>query len=419
MRKYVLLGFFITLFSCEQDDAINTEGTVIWQPKLSSIITDSGVQLKWFNYSVLNAILRPYEIVEPDKFEIYMSNKSSNGFTKLIELENDREYTYSLRNLDNGKAYYFYVTSMKKGYAPLPSDKIMVIPNKQTQSDSLVIFENSHTIVSTSIATEINKIAYVDKYYSWNGGDNCCMSVSILISNLDGSNPELLDINGYEPHWSPNNDKIVFRTENNETNLGNGIPSQIALYDYETKTITKLTSDTIFNYAPVFSENGEMILFQSTKNGPDVYSTNIWLINLKTNEQKKLTEIGNTNFLNTGRPNWIDNESFLFHAMGDDYKHQIYKSSINSNKSTKVINSDWNDYCPSMSPNDNNIAFISDRSGSNQIWLYYVDNSVLRQLTGYSSDEYMDESWSRIEWIDNQNILFTLGENRLIKQKIE
>lgn len=418
MKKYFILGLLITLIGCEKEN-INTEGTVIWKPDPSAIIGDSEVLIKWVDESIYEYILRPYVIVNPDKFEIFVSEENQTDFHKLVELENENEYSYSIENLENGKAYYFYVTSIKNGYDRLTSDTIVVIPNNRIQPECLVESAYPHTIVSTSVAPDIEKIAYVDKYYSWNGGENCCMTVSIFVSNLDGSASELLEINGYEPHWSPHNDKIVYRTENNETNLGNGIPSQIALYDYNTKTITKLTNDTVFNYAPVFSKNGELVLFQSSKNVPDIYSTNIWLVNITTKEQKQLTDISNSGILNTGKPNWIDAVNFLFHAMTNDYKHQIYESSINSNVIIKVIDSDWNDYCPSISPNEKTIAFISDRSGSNQIWLYYLDNGNLKQITGYSEDGSIDESWSRIEWIDNENIMFTLGENRLIKQKIE
>lgn len=284
--------------------------------------------------------------------------------------------------------------------------------------ENLVTFEDSHTIVSVSIAPKINKIAYVDKFYSWDGGENCCMTVSILISNLDGSFAELLEINGFEPYWSPNNDMIVYRTENG-TNLGNGIRAQIALFDYETKTITKLTNDNFYYYAPVFSKNGELILFQSSKNGPDVYSTNIWLMDLKTSETIQITDIANINLTNTGRPNWIDNENFLFQGVGVNNKFHIYESSITTKQIKQIIDSKWNDYCPSVSPDKTKIAFISDRSGSNQIWLYNLESKTFRQLTGFSNEDYLDESWSRIDWTDNFHILFTFGENKLIKQRIE
>jgi Tol biopolymer transport system component len=418
MKKYLILGLIIILFGCGKNE-IDTDGKVIWKPNPVALINNNEVRLNWFDNSIYNEIFLPYEIVDPDQFEIYISRNDYPNFTKLIKLGNDKEYSYTITGLDNNQPVYFYVTSLKKGFDKLISDTIMVIPNKEITPIDLAVQSDNHTIVSVSTSHSIDRIAYVDKYYSWNGGENCCMSVSILISSINGSQSELLDINAYEPCWSPDDNRIVFRTENNEINLGNGIPSQIALYDCSSKSITKLTDDTVFNYAPVFSENGEMLLYQSTKGVPDIYSTNIWLINLSTLEKTQLTNLENSELINFGRTNWIDNESYVFHATQKNYKNQIYKSMINSNVVEKVIESDWNDYCPTVSPNDKMIAFISDRSGSNQIWIYNIDTHEYKQITGYSNDVYISESWTRIEWIDNQNITFTLNENRFVEQRIE
>jgi Tol biopolymer transport system component len=324
-----------------------------------------------------------------------------------------------IENLANDQYYYFYVVSKKERYVSIISDTIMAIPNQKTHTENLITCSNSHSVTSVSLASKIDKIAYVDKFYAWNGGSNCCMAVSILISNLDGSDPKLLDINCFEPGWSPNNDKIVFRSENGETNSKNGMPSQIALFDYETNAIKKLTSGDAFNYAPVFSKNGELILYQSSNNFPNDNLTNIWMINLKTSETIQITDIAKINLIGAGHPNWIDNEKFLFHAIGGDYKYQIYESSVNDKQISQLFVSDWNDYSPSISPDNKKIAFISDRSGSNQIWLYSLENNSLKQLTGFSEDENVDYSWNRIEWIDNLYILFTFNDNKLMKLKTE
>jgi hypothetical protein len=418
MRKYLIIGLIIISCGCEKNE-IDTEGKVIWKPNPIALISYSKVQLDWLDYSIYNKILLPYEILEPDKFEIYISQNDFPIFTKLIELENDSEYSYTITGLENNQPVYFYVTSIKNGFDKLLSDTIMVIPNKEITPIDLVVQDDNHTIVSVSTSHSLDKIAYVDKYYSWDGGENCCMTVSVLISNMNGSQSELMDINAYEPCWSPDDNKIVFRTENNEINLGNGIPSQIALFDYSSQSITKLTNDTVFNYAPVFSENGEMVLYQSTKGVTDIYSTNIWLINLSSLEKTQLTNLENSELTNFGRANWINNEDYIFHATKQNYKNQIYKSNINSTTIEKVIESEWNDFCPSISPDDKIIAFISDRSGSNQIWIYNLDTHKYKQITGYTDDVYISESWARIEWIDNQNITFTLNETRFVKQKIE
>ena len=415
MKKFIIISLILLVLGCQKEETLIDDGTVIWKPVPVATIDKNQIQLNWLNYSIFNAILLPYTFVNPDNFEIYISKGTPDDFTKLIEVNNDESYSYQIANLENGQSYYFYVISKKKRYSSLVSDTIMAIPNPQPQTENLITTDNSHTITSVSLSPQKDKVAYVDKFYSWDGGENCCMAVAILTTNLDGSGTELIEINAHEPYWSPNDDKIVFRSESNDI--------QIALYDFETKSITELTDGNGVKYAPVFSKNGEFILFESPRNSnvdyPGYIPSNIWMLNTNTSETSQITDISSLNLKKAGRPNWIDNDRFLFNGTGVDYKSQIYESSITTKQVTQKIVSDWNDYCPSISPDNKNIAFISDRSGSNQIWLYSVETDSLKQLTGFASLDDVDRWWNRIEWMDNSNILFTLNDNQLIKLKID
>ena len=415
MKKFIIISLVLLILGCDKNETLVDNGTVIWRPNPVATIDNNQIQLNWLNYSIYNMVLLPYTFVDPDNFEIYISKGTPVNFTKLIELKSDGNYAYKIENLTNGISYYFYVVSKKKRYSSLVSDTIMAIPSPQPNTESLITLDNSHTITSVSLSPQKNKIAYVDKFYSWNGGENCCMAVAILTSNLDGSENKLLGINAHEPSWSPNNDKIVFRLESDKM--------QIAVYDIKSKNITELTNENGEKYAPVFSKNGDFILFESPKNSNVVYPSdtpsNIWMFNTNTSETTQITDISNLNLKKAGRPNWIDNERFLFHGTGHNYKSQIYESSVTTKQVTQKIVSDWNDYCPSISPDNKKIAFISDRSGSNQIWLYSMDNNSLRQLTGFPSLGGIDRWWNRIEWTNNSYILFTFSDNKLMKLKIE
>lgn len=165
MKKYLIIGLIIILFGCEKNE-IDTEGKVIWRPNPIALIGDNIVQIQWLDYSIYDMILLPYEIVDPDKFEIYISQNNYPNFTKLIELGNEKEYSYTITGLNNNQPVYFYVTSVKNGFDRLISDTIMVIPNKENAPVDLAVQSDNHTIVSVSIAHNIEKIAYVDKYYS-------------------------------------------------------------------------------------------------------------------------------------------------------------------------------------------------------------------------------------------------------------
>lgn len=414
MKKFIIIVLILLFLGCEKEETFIDNSTVIWRPVPVAMIENSQIRLNWLNYSIFNDILLPYTFVNPDNFGIFISKGTPDNFTKLIDLENDESYSYPIENLEDGQSYYLFVVSKKRGYSSLISDTIMAIPNPQPQTESLITTDDSHTITSVSLSPQKNKIAYVDKFYTWDGGENCCMAVAILFSNLDGTETKLVEINAYEPNWSPSNDKIVFRLDADDM--------QIAIYDFETKKITELTDGNGEKYAPVFSRNEEFILFESPENSnvdfPGNTPSNIWMFNTNTSETIQITDIASSKLKKAGRANWIDNDRFLFNGTGVDNKSQIYESSITTKQVTQKIVSDWNDYFPSISPDNKNIAFISDRSGSNQIWLYSVETSSLKQLTGFSSLGGVDRWWNRIEWMDNSSILFTLNDNQLIKLKI-
>jgi len=416
MKKIIIFSLLISLFGCEKNPTVNTDGKEVWIPNPIAVIGDGEVQLHWANFYFYDKMIIGYDWVEPDKFEIYVATDKSSHFEKLAVLRNDKSYTYILKNLDNNQPYYFYMTSLKSGYFKRISDTIMAIPGEKTLSVDLIIREDYQNISSISIGQNHQKIAYVDKNYAWNGGDNCCMAIALFISDYDGSNSELLDTNASDPCWSPEGNKIVFRTEKSSINSGIS-PAQIALYDYSSKEIVNITNDTLFNYDPVFSDNGEMILYLAAINGG--YYPEIRMMNIHTFEKRQLTETENSGLRSFGRPSWIDNENYIFHAMDQNYKNQIYRSSINSSQIDKMIDSDWSDFYPVISPDKTKIAFISNRSGSNQVWIYYISNGNYKQITGYNTDDYINEYWDRIEWFDDQNIFFTMHETILVKQRIE
>lgn len=418
MKKFLLFIILITIVSCDDSEEEVVRPKLIWKPQPSGIIGNESIQLNWFNSSLLLMIGRPFDYIEPDKFEIFVSYQNINSFIKLTEFDNIGEYTYKVNGLKNNEPIYFYVTSLKSGYNKLISDTIMLIPNKEISPDNLIIKEDNQSVLSVSVANKINKITYVNQKYKWKNEENCCTSLAVFISNFDGSDSELLERNAHSPKWSLDNSKIVFRTDMGEINSGNGTPSQIALYDYETKSITKLTNDSENNYSPVFSDNGEMILYQSSKGNSEKSSTNLWLMNLQSLEKKQLTFIGNADIITYGRVDWINNEDYIFQATLNNSKNHIFKSNINTTKIEKIFDSNWNDYCPSVSPDEKMIAFVSDRSGSNQIWIYNIEKSVFKQITGFSNDEIILEGWLNIDWINNQNITYTINYNKFVKHNI-
>jgi Tol biopolymer transport system component len=287
----------------------------------------------------------------------------------------------------------------------------MIVPNPGLPSQTMIKFNNNQTISLVSYSPVKNQIAYVDKNYAWNGGANCCMAESIILSSIDNQGSELLAIDSEDPDWSSGGDKIVFAEET----LGHGYFSQIAVYDVNSKIITKLTNDTTYNYNPAFSPSDDKLLYQSNKNRPDINSTNIWMMDLSTLNTELIIDLSKNSFVNVSRPEWVNEIDFIFQGTGSNNRTSIYKSSVSTKKTETLIESGWNDYNASVSPDACKIAFISDRSGADQLWLYNIQTKEYKQLTGYNNDEYFDGNWTKINWIGNNQLLFTFGDNRLIR----
>jgi len=409
VRKAIIFILILVSFSCKKDVKIPANSR-LRAPSLSSLIDDKKVTLKYFSQFIPD-VFSSYTLVDPDYFDIYESEGQLNKFKGVVELINNNNYEYTLNDLNNNSTYYFYVVGKKEGYKSLYSDTIMVIPNQKLTYDMLITFNNNQSIVSVSYSHVTNKIAYVDKNYAWNGGENCCMAVSIILSSIDNQNSELLAIDSNDPDWSSNGDKIVFAEET----LGQGYYSEIAIYDVASKVITKLTNDITYYYNPSFSPSDDKILYQSNKDRPDINSTNIWMMDLNTFNTELIIDLSKNSFVNVSKPDWMNENDFIFQGTSLNNMTSIYTSSILTKKIEPLIASRWNDYNATISPNADQIAFISDRSGNEQLWLYNLQSKEYKQLTGYNDNDYFDGNWTKIDWIDNNQILFTFGDNRLTK----
>lgn len=97
------------------------------------------------------------------------------------------------------------------------------------------------------------------------------------------------------------------------------------------------------------------------------------------------------------------------------YNYDIYSVPSNGGSRTNLVSSQWDDFCPVYSPDGNTLAFISNRSGANEIWIMDLLTKKLRQITG-STGNWIYENLGKIEWsVSGNKILYTsyAGDNNL------
>ena len=329
----------------------------------------------------------PTEYYAPDQCELYVSNNPDGPFDKIYtagQLNNDGD-SYTFKAV-NGKPYYIYTLSHKKGFPTIQTPTIMVVPNPQPAQYVITSVAQQDYAYGQHIS--YNPVQDKIVYYDPNYNDD---SSAILLTDSDGSSTEQIATDGTNPSWDRTGEKIFFLKE-----------GQLLLYDFKTKEINPFPTDNPLKCSKevLISPNNERLLYYSQ----DASLKNIHIFNLSS---KKDTVIQNFN-KNYGLSSlcWINENEYLF--SGGPQNENIYKASIPGQSIASIITSDWNDYAPSLSPDQQKLAFISDRSGSFQVWIYDYIFQSYRQITGYQQKEFTDPVMiqSNIEWMDNSSICF-------------
>ncbi len=84
-----------------------------------------------------------------------------------------------------------------------------------------------------------------------------------------------------------------------------------------------------------------------------------------------------------------DGQSIVFDMLGD-----LYTIPIAGGTARRLTHGMPHDAMPRFSPDGKQIAFVSDRSGDNNVWLMAADGSDVRPLTKGVGAEYMSPEWT-------------------------
>jgi Tol biopolymer transport system component/tRNA A-37 threonylcarbamoyl transferase component Bud32 len=271
-----------------------------------------------------------------------------------------------------------------------------------------------------------------------------------ILSEIKGSMQQALPWGPYLS-WTPDSKWIVCPAPKSGERVW-----ALHLFSTETGEQTELTSppsSEAGDVAPAVSPDGKTLVFSRVS--PDFFNATLWLLHLKDGYKPvgKEEQIQSPGITNIGAA-WLPNgREFVFGSeTGTNYglwrtavskgavsrrldlgsagaeptisrlgnrlafavfqfRGNIWRVDLNGpgkepSQPIRFIFSTQNEFYPAFSPDGRRIAFMSERSGTQEIWICDSDGSKTLQLTSFGGAAIYGPSWSP----DSQNIALTVAQ---------
>ena len=180
------------------------------------------------------------------------------------------------------------------------------------------------------------------------------------------------------PVWSHDGSKIAFMSNRD------GNP-EIYVMNRDGSNVRRITNHPMADTTPTWSPSGNQIAFTSDRSGtPQIYVVNL--------DGTGLVRISQESFCD--RATWSPpplNQIAYASRSGGGYEIRLFD--FNERTSTTITDGIGSNESPAFAPNGRHIAFVSDRSGTPQIYTIARDGRDLKQITKVGANRY--PTWSQ------------------------
>jgi TolB protein len=165
--------------------------------------------------------------------------------------------------------------------------------------------------------------------------------------------------------------------------------------------LTRLTYGPWDDINPAISPDGQTVAFSSNRTG----YWDIYLLNLASGGIGRLTDTPTYE----AAPSWSPDSKWLVYEVYLDDNLEIEIQSLDTLTDTiRLTDNPAADFSPVWSPKGRQIAFVSNRSGENEIWLADLDKSEEQRFQDISQDPNSKESHPA--WSPDGDLLSWVGE---------
>ncbi len=191
------------------------------------------------------------------------------------------------------------------------------------------------------------------------------------------------------PGWSPDGTSIAASMNSNCTPDASSCFYDIYVMDADGSHRVQLTNTIVSEWVPVWSPDGERILFESDLDG----DSEIYVMNRDGSQQVQLTK--NNGY--DGTPRWSpDGLTIAFDTDRDGGDWDVYLMNADGTNPRPLTRNTNNDFSECWSPDGKWLVYVSDIDGDNELFIIRKDGTDQKRLT-----RNLDNDFAPI-WIPNE-----------------
>lgn len=391
--RFLIITFIlgIVLSSCKEEKIDPDKFVLPLQIQASR--ADNQIKLQWYSplarYSSSLYYYNP-NAVSADKYELLVSEGDTLSFRTIDEIDFSLfEYFYP-ENVPR-KDYFFKIKSSAKGALPSYSNTVWLMGGANTEWDMLVDTGEDNTLNMGDISSDGSTIIY-----SQNEGELCCNNIYLYSLDVQSNLQEKL-VKGQQASFSPDGKQFTFTSHFGINTTPQ--PTNLGIFTLLTNESVQLTVDDNVIQYPIWTDDDNKIYYLNVDN---LYS-NPWILQQYTIDNGQLnTLISADEMVITNRPISFDVSNLYFTAYEDLDGEDIYAYDLERETFKVVEQTQWNEFGPAISPNGKYMAFISDRSGREEIWIKNLESDKYTQLTA----DFEGYPQGKLAWSNDNNAIY-------------